>query len=661
MDDRPVGREPKARLVWGLFILLGGYLTFAGYRSFEGDQAYRLPLLLHQTEPSLFANDPFVSSFDQFNPHRGYLSLLERGARRIGLPATLFVGFVLTFSLTAWAIGRLAHALWPAEGPTVGAVAVGLLLIAQAGNIGTNHLFEPMLLDRLVAHALGWAALVSLVRPTSLSALSVAGCVLAANTIHPSLGLQWGLFLSSGWLAYGLLPGWCRVPRTHAIAGLVALGLVLAPAVLALPGTSRILFSGMDPAQFHLVAAYVQSPQHMVPHLWRFPQWLAWFSYLAAAGLGIAAFRNPSDPPAETDATAPRRRLLLVLSLLLTGLLVAALAIEAGQIRVTLFQPFRMATVVRGLCLVLMAGPVQRHWRTGTFAGRLRAGLLAASLTSDWPLVWVVGLESLFTLAHWNGRRIGVLPILGSGAAIGWWLWQHDPERGYLALGLAVGLVGLVQLNARRFFGWTWTPARSARLAGLAWSVPVLAFAAQVPGLPPLPRPLRGLTTHLRYFETPIDDLERLAVWCRDHTPADARFVGPPGPKGFRLWSRRAVAFNRAGSPYHAAGLADWAARFQAHVGHTGDLSDFAKRYLANRQALEQQFDRWDAEQLARLAADQKADYVFVARPLDVPKEGGPLGLIHAEGRYAVYRVVPMPRSERPARVATSTLPARAR
>ena len=59
-------------------------------------------------------------------------------------------------------------------------------------------------------------------------------------------------------------------------------------------------------------------------------------------------------------------------------------------------------------------------------------------------------------------------------------------------------------------------------------------------------------------------------VWCREHTPADARFIGPPGPKTFRLWSLRSLAFNRAGSPYHAAGLADWAARFRDHVGFDG-------------------------------------------------------------------------------------------
>ena len=40
---------------------------------------------------------------------------------------------------------------------------MGLLLAAKAGNIGTNHLFEAMVLDRLMAFALGWLALAQVI------------------------------------------------------------------------------------------------------------------------------------------------------------------------------------------------------------------------------------------------------------------------------------------------------------------------------------------------------------------------------------------------------------------------------------------------------------------------------------------------------------------
>src|SRR5262249_11211661 len=148
-------------------LLLGLYLSLRGYHSFDGDQAYRLPLLLHRQDPNLYAEDPFVRSIDEFNPHRGSLTLLDAVSRPIGLPVGLFLVFVLTFLGTCRAISRLAKATWPDRGPSVGWVAVCLFLAAKAGNIGTNHLFEAMVLDRLVALALGWLAIADAVTASS--------------------------------------------------------------------------------------------------------------------------------------------------------------------------------------------------------------------------------------------------------------------------------------------------------------------------------------------------------------------------------------------------------------------------------------------------------------------------------------------------------------
>src|SRR6188472_1151761 len=103
--------EPEPRRVpYGLvlLILLGGYLTARGYHSRDGDQAYRLPLLLHRQDPALFATDPFVRAFDAFNPHRGYLALLDWASRPLGLSAGLAGLYALTFMATCTGLGRLA-------------------------------------------------------------------------------------------------------------------------------------------------------------------------------------------------------------------------------------------------------------------------------------------------------------------------------------------------------------------------------------------------------------------------------------------------------------------------------------------------------------------------------------------------------------------------
>src|SRR5947209_20340076 len=81
--------------------ILGLYLSLRGYHSFDGDQTYRLPLLLHWQDPSLYADDPFVKAFEAFNPHRGWLIVMDLVTRPLGLPAGLFVLFLLTFLLSA--------------------------------------------------------------------------------------------------------------------------------------------------------------------------------------------------------------------------------------------------------------------------------------------------------------------------------------------------------------------------------------------------------------------------------------------------------------------------------------------------------------------------------------------------------------------------------
>ena len=120
----------------------------------------------------------------------------------------------------------------------------------------------------------------------------------------------------------------------------------------------------------------------------------------------------------------------------------------------------------------------------------------------------------------------------------------------------------------------------------------------------------------------PADDVERLAIWCRDHTPVTARFIGPPGPKTFRLWSQRSLAFNRSASPYHAAGLADWFARFQDHVGFHGPAKDFVQGYLADRHGFEARYDRLSDGERAALALRQGAEYVVAQAPRRSKGEG---------------------------------------
>ena len=635
-------------------VMLGLYLSLRGYHSFDGDQAYRLPLLFHQQDARIYADDPFVRSFDAFNPHRGAILLLDIISRPLGVSMGLFVVFGLMFAGTCSGVERIARAVWAGRGPAVGLVAVGLLLAAKAGNIGTNQLFEAMVLDRLVALALFWVALARMVtRPNGDPAVAIAAMGLAA-WVHPSLGLQLALLLSVSWVVWGAMTRHSQVsPQTAALrAGGIMIAVV--PGLAFNLAGSAELMGSMPLEQFWTLSVELQSPQHMLPHLWRMPQWLAWGCYLTLAGISVWSTK-PDTEIAGNSPAGTRFRLVSVLGVALAALAVGWILIEVGKnARVTVFQPFRLATAVRGIALILIAGRVLGLWRDDGWLGRTRAAVLATAFVGDWLLVVATAAELTVTaIKRVTIRRdlSALVYVMMLTAGFGF-LARHDTESGQVPLVCAV-VVGIAAGVPRR--GGRLDALRSRLMArpralrfvvtGCAWLVPMAALLAGAAMRvdPELGRfsVVRGLVNRCRFLETPSDDVERLAVWCREHTPPNARFIGPPGPKTFRLWSRRGLAFNRAGSPYHAAGLADWFARFQDHVDFHGTAAEFVKRYRTDRHRFESRYQEQGAQARAELAARQGATHVIAAAPVGEPDPDSPLVLLHREGRYAAYAVAP--------------------
>lgn len=622
--------------------LLGLYLTLRGYHSRDGDQAYRLPLLLHQQVPTLYEGDPFVRAFDTFNPHRGAILVLDLVSRPLGLSIGLFVLFVLTFVITCLGVDRLGRATWPDAGRSVGLLAFALFLVAKAGNVGTNHIFESMLLDRLQAFALGWVAIAGAVCPGPRGRSWIAPLVIGlATLIHPSAGLQLAMILIVAWPVWAIAGrttgvGWCQVA-----GNVLLLGLAVLPGLLVNGGRSGSLLSGLSLDDYWTLAVELQSPQHMLPHLWRRPQWLSFGCYFVLAGISLIEMRR-TKPISGI-------RLALMLGVILLGLAAAWFGIEVlHDVRLTVFQPFRMATIARGIALILISGHIMRLWRQREALSRFRASLLVIGLVGDWLMVVTTAVE----LAAWGigfvrakMEIVPVLVMLGLGIRF---LSRHDTESGHipllfvLALTSVMSWIGWHRLESLAS-NWVCSRRRAAIFVGAAWTVPIIAILAgllpvdsalsQTPGL-------HAVVDRCRFFETPIDDIECLAVWCRENTPETARFIGPPGPKTFRLWSRRALAFNRASSPYHASGLADWFSRFREHVGFEGSAEEFVRQYIRNRHGVESRYQTMNPTERTQLAIRQGATHVIAAAPTgNDPGGQEPLELLHVEGRYAVYRV----------------------
>jgi hypothetical protein len=376
------------------------------------------------------------------------------------------------------------------------------------------------------------------------------------------------------------------------------------------------------------------------------PQWLAWGSYFVLAGLTVSSRNSDSDKdPGGTDSA--RVRLLLTLGLILVGLGIAAVGIEGVRhLRLTMFQPFRMATLARGLALVLAADRILRLWENHGLAGKVRAGILVVGLAGDWMFVVAVAVEVVATvaegLAAWLGRwsTLATVPPLAALIVGLVFLDRHDTEQGEWALMAAVvGVPAWVGLN--QVARLEWNRRRLSLAFASAWVVPLTALVSPpLIGIESGNRLVVSTSERCRIWPVPLDEVERLAVWARDHTPADATFIGPPGPKAFRLWSLRSVAFNRASSPYHALGLADWSRRFKDHVGFVGSTSDFAAAYLKSRQQLEARYGQQSDQALASLARRQGAGFILAGSGLGT---SGAIVPIKTDGRFALYRLADVP------------------
>src|SRR5262249_33957207 len=156
-----------------------------------------------------------------------------------GLSGGLFVVFILTFTATCMGIDRLARAVWPERGSGVGLVAVGLVLAAKAGNIGTNHLFEAMVLDRLTALALGWLAVAEVVTQPARGIWRATLAIGLATLVHPSVGLQLAMVLGASWVVWIVAGRSTEVNVRTALWALVGLTLAVIPGLaINLPSDS---------------------------------------------------------------------------------------------------------------------------------------------------------------------------------------------------------------------------------------------------------------------------------------------------------------------------------------------------------------------------------------------------------------------------------------
>ena len=192
-------------------------------------------------------------------------------------------------------------------------------------------------------------------------------------------------------------------------------------------------------------------------------------------------------------------------------------------------------------------------------------------------------------------------------------LAHHDTEYGHLPLarrrsdrrpGAGSDKPAATRGRDRADVDLALDPPRRRAILALAWAVPAAALcAAAIPLDGALARSafVRGLISRCRFVAVPADDVERLALWCREHTPrvgavhraARPQDVPPlvaakpgvqprrePLPRR-RAWPTGSLAF-RTTSDFH------------------GDAEEFVQRYLADRHGFEARYEQLERRRAGR-------------------------------------------------------------
>ncbi len=633
-----------------ILIATGVILTLGGYESRVIDQCYRLPILEKRLDPSSFPMDQFVDSFTDFNPHQVYVELLAIGAKTVGLSLTLFLLHILTVAFCISAIWRIRKSLWPELPEWSDWVLVAMFALLKAGNLGTNHLWEDHLLDRQIGFTLGWLALAEFLSAGRRKTWTIPILIGAMAVIHPGLGV----LTSTLWLGIFLIAFWLGMVRLNAFAQFsVSMIAAMIPwAVIYLPQAS-VMKQGVEKFEFWALATELQGPQHMRPIFWRESQWLSAGILVVMALVSVKLYRSKCN-------LESLKKIAIWSSLILFGLLLAVSLIEIFHVLdVALAQPFRLATPLRGVCLLALLPHLVRLIQQQTLIGMARALGLLFSMRSDWGFVVACAVEltmiatDLCFKSRWIGNRqirFQWMFFLATGFYGIFWLMKHDPSESESLLigGYLTGL--MIVLAARRLqlrFGWNafnlrlnQTPGRASRLVIYSWALPMIALICGFCDPTGQFKVTQLISSIWRVAEIPISDSERMGVWARRNIPEDAMVLIPPRDKSFRYWSRRSVVCNVAGSPYQAKSLKEWALRLKKLAGES-DLSliEFVRQWPEKRVEFEMGFERLSADGWSALADEFQADTLM----LPATEQGKRLEKmgwrqVHVAGKWSMWQ-----------------------
>jgi hypothetical protein len=611
----------RSKLVM-LLGVLGAYVNIVvfGFEFAADNQKFELPLVNWLKNPSLYPGDPITEGFARFPTV--FWAAVASASRWLDPQIVLFIAFVLTKILFFWALARLvagAVADYRVVACIVGAIALSPIL-----NNGTP-LSDSDVLNAIQTHTSLGIALLLWVGCFLMEGRWVGAAIMLGLAAYIN-----GLFVIFVAFAFAgfVLVDWQQHKREIILAAIVLVAIALP--CLAL---SRGTFPSSYPKNY-VDAILLRNPEHFTLRSHKLAD-----LFRGSVMILLPAFMIPL---ASKIGILRDRRLELLAGFFLLPFLLGAFVGEflptPSLMRLHLLRSesflllysilvaqiygsrILLSPAIKSPAAIWLVGIPAVLWPFDGFV--LPFVLLAGIVLTMYPQV---SFERLCRhLAQSRIVRIVTVLVVLAGAIV-----EVKLLSGLSSPGLIAAFVAVVG-----FFAAYGVDLTTARADQRNFVVAVCALLVMVVMVGAVPSKSRLWNPVIPPNATEVNWRE-VQEWAKASTPQDTKFLVPPVPGGFRVFSERVSwgEWKDGSLLYTFPPLADeWLRRMRA-IGIRLQSSELGG---TSYQGMENDYKEQSWEHLLNVAREEKIDYIVQFRkvPYSIPP-------VFANERFAVYRVYP--------------------
>ena len=284
-------------IILAIFSSMILFLARFGYDYGFSDQDEFLPLLIRFIDSTAFSGDWFVNAqLDGFNIRLPLILTLLPLAIFVGIPATVLIVYLVSFSLLVWAVFRIGMAL-NGNAPAAVISAILTVSVTTLWTLGGNDIVTGMLVPSQLAWMFGLWGLV-----WTLEGRSIAPGILCGLAVvyQPLVGIHLTVLctvarLLRTWGSYRSRSFWSATK----MAVLSAVWLPATAAVTASPVLAALIFEQMHntiSAESIAILTQFRAPHHFIPSAFNPTMSTRFLVLFGLGGLSIWLFRGRFQP-----------------------------------------------------------------------------------------------------------------------------------------------------------------------------------------------------------------------------------------------------------------------------------------------------------------------------------------------------------------------------